>query len=550
LSNALKFTPAGGTIALELSSVQSPDGQQALLRVRDTGPGVAAEDRERIFQRFSQGTSGKEQRAAGTGLGLAIVRELIELHGGSVSVGDATGGGALFEARWPLLAPANRKLVPNTPQPVHSPRELSLRIGSAPHRTVVSLPEREHQTDEAERASVLVVDDNSDMRSLLTEVLEPRYRVLEARNGEEALANVRSFTPDLIISDVMMPKLSGEELVYSVRKLPVLDGVPILLLTAKADEALRARVLRLGAQDYLLKPFDREELLARVHNLVAIRRTHVLLQSEVEAQQGDVEALSREVIHQKRKLESALVVMQQAREEAERSNRQKSDFLSLVSHELRTPLTSIRLQVERLNRGRAGELNHTQLEIIAKIERSSARLLNMVESLLQFGRLETGRLQVSSAPFDVLDLAREVIDELSPRAEQKGLLLRLETALENAPLVSDMQLVRLILVNLCDNAIKYTSSGSIIVLLQRRSDGALCIKVTDTGQGIAASAHERVFLPFEQLEHVRHKQGAGVGLGLALVKRVAEALRAEVGLHSVEGQGSVFSVTFPGRELG
>ena len=320
--------------------------------------------------------------------------------------------------------------------------------------------------------------------------------------------------------------------------------MPILLLTAKADEELRARVLRAGAQDYLLKPFEREELLARVQNLVAIRRTHVLLQSEVEAQQSDVETLSREVIHQKRRLEGALVVMQHAREAAEQSNRHKTDFLSLVSHELRTPLTSIRLQVERLNRGRAGELSNAQLEIIAKIERSSGRLLNMVESLLQFGRLETGHLEVSSVAFDALDVVREVIDELSARAEEKKLALRLETALDAAPMVSDIQLVRLILLNLCDNAIKYTAKGDVIVAVSRAPDGALCLKVSDTGPGIASSAYERVFLPFEQLEQVRHKQGAGVGLGLALVKRVADALRAEVGLESALGQGSVFSVTF------
>jgi signal transduction histidine kinase len=245
-----------------------------------------------------------------------------------------------------------------------------------------------------------------------------------------------------------------------------------------------------------------------------------------------------------RQLEQSEAREKSARERAEATNRSKDEFLATVSHELRTPLTAIRLQVERLSRGRAGELAEAQAEIVVKIERSSARLLSMVESLLQFARLEQGRLEVSSEALDLVELARDVVDELSPRAEEKGLTLRLEAQLESAPLTSDPQLVRLIMINLCDNAIKYTQSGSVRVTLTRLEGDVIRLTVSDTGPGIAQHAHERVFLPFEQLEHVRHKQGAGVGLGLALVKRVADALSADVALDSAEGSGSAFSVTF------
>jgi signal transduction histidine kinase len=551
LSNALKFTPPGGTIVVQLRATESPRGTMAVLRVSDSGPGVLPRDREHIFERFAQGTSGAERRAGGTGLGLAIVRELVELHGGSVMVGEAALGGAMFEARIPLKAPPASLLKPSVPELPEQPEEnvatdalarvgAGSRDGLAPGKTSAS---------GRPQATVLLAEDNEDMRRLLGDILRPRYRVVEARDGAEALERIRAEPPDLVISDVMMPRMSGDELVLRVRRLPALDSMPILLLTAKADEELRARVLRAGAQDYLLKPFEREELLARVSNLIGVRRTHALLQSEVEAQQSDVEALSREVIRQKRKLEEALTITQHAREAAEFANRQKSDFLSLVSHELRTPLTAIRLQVERLSRGRAGELAPGQAEIVVKIERSSARLLSMVESLLQFARLEQGRIEVTSEALDLLELARDVVDELSPRAEEKGLVLRLDATLESAPLTSDPQLVRLIMINLCDNAIKYTQTGTVRVALTRLEGGVMRLTVSDTGPGIAQNAHERVFMPFEQLEHVRHKQGAGVGLGLALVKRVADALRAEVALDSAEGSGSAFSVTFRDQQL-
>jgi signal transduction histidine kinase len=543
LSNALKFTPPGGTIKVQLRVAESPRGPQAVLRISDSGPGVLPRDRQHIFERFAQGTSGAERRAGGTGLGLAIVRELVELHGGNVTVGEATLGGAMFEARVPLKAPPASLMKPTTADEGAAAPELSALEQRRSDRSPGRITSPGAHASGA-HATVLLAEDNEDMRRLLGDILRPRYRVLEARDGAEALERIRAEPPDLVISDVMMPRMSGDELVLRMRKMPALDSVPILLLTAKADEELRARVLRAGAQDYLLKPFEREELLARVHNLIGVRRTHALLQSEVEAQQSDVEALSREVIRQKRKLEDALAVTQRAREAAEFANRQKSDFLSLVSHELRTPLTAIRLQVERLSRGRAGELAEAQAEIVVKIERSSARLLSMVESLLQFARLEQGRLEVSSEALDLVELARDVVDELSPRAEEKGLTLRLEAQLESAPLTSDPQLVRLIMINLCDNAIKYTQSGSVRVTLTRLEGDVIRLTVSDTGPGIAQHAHERVFLPFEQLEHVRHKQGAGVGLGLALVKRVADALSADVALDSAEGSGSAFSVTF------
>jgi signal transduction histidine kinase len=138
-----------------------------------------------------------------------------------------------------------------------------------------------------------------------------------------------------------------------------------------------------------------------------------------------------------------------------------------------------------------------------------------------------------------------VVEELRARADAKDLRIRVEGSPASAPLASDPQLVRLILLNLCDNAIKYTREGEIVVAVERAADGATRLLVSDTGPGIPDAAKERVFEPFEQLEDVRHKRGAGVGLGLALVKRIAAALGAEVALESREGAGSRFSVTFP-----
>ena len=458
---------------------------------------------------------------------LAVVRDLVELHGVVASVSGSSLGGTRVDPRRPVAVLGLAALGAADPWGVRSPAAV-----------------REGDALDPAKASIMVADDNDAMRELLVFLLSPLYRVVTAKDGEEALACMRAHTPDLIVSDVMMPKLSGEQLVHAVRRIAGFDGVPILLLTARDDEALRARLLQSGAHDYLLKPFARDEFLARVHNLVSMRRTRLLLQGEVVAQQVDIELLSREVVMQKHALEAALRSMKVAREEDEQASRAKTDFLSLVSHELRTPLASILLQLERLTRGIVGVLSETQAQSVATIERSSSRLISMVESMLQFGRLETGHLNVATVPVDVLVLAHEAVDELRSRADEKSLLLRVEGAAGSATLCTDSDLVQLILVNLCENAIKYTAAGEIVISVDAQADGGVRVRVRDTGQGIARREQDRIFLPFEQVEPVRHKKGTGAGLGLALVKRVADALHAEIGLTSELGVGSTFSVTF------
>ncbi|HEY6877607.1 MAG TPA: hybrid sensor histidine kinase/response regulator, partial [Polyangiales bacterium] len=408
---------------------------------------------------------------------------------------------------------------------------------------------REHPGAEDEQQlpdevpTVLVVDDNADMRTLLVRTLRGRYRVAQARDGIEGLEKAKKLRPDLILSDLMMPRMTGEELVIAVRELPELNAVPILLLTAKTDEHYRSRTLETGAQDYVLKPFASEELLARVQNLLTMKRTRDLLQREVEAQQGDVEVLTRQVVAQKRELSSALESAREARRHAEQASRAKSDFLSLVSHELRTPLTSIQLQLERLRRGVTGVVSGEQVLAMEKIARSSARLLDLLEALLEFGRMESGRLEVSLTSVELSGVAREAIEDMRPRAEQKGIALTL--ALGEGPFAvkTDARLVRLIIVNLLDNAIKYTEEGSIEVSLAQGPKGGVRLRVSDTGPGIDPSQQQLIFEPFQQLESVRHKRGEGVGLGLALVKSIARALNADVALESELGQGCAFTIT-------
>lgn len=259
LSNAFKFVPDGGCIALSLET----NDDQAVIRVRDNGPGVPEAMREAIFERFLQVDAGAAGSHGGTGLGLAIVREFASLHQGSVRVAEAPGGGAEFVVTLPLKAPPGSAVAPAVGKkdqgiPAYAAGHVAARPSPVPS------PGLEYPV-------ILVVEDNPDMHEFIASSLASRYRIASAFNGQEGLEKAKAIRPDLILSDVMMPGMSGDQMVAAIRQDPFLDDTPIIVLTAKADDALRVRLLRHGVQDYIYKPFSVDELQARIAGLLSER---------------------------------------------------------------------------------------------------------------------------------------------------------------------------------------------------------------------------------------------------------------------------------------
>jgi PAS domain S-box-containing protein len=258
LSNAFKFSPPDGRIICSVSS----DQDSAILTVADQGPGVPADMREAIFEPFQQGDEGLTRRSSGTGLGLAIVRDFVLLHGGAIDVRDnSEGGGALFECRFPLRAPVGVSVG-------HAQRGLddwNFEQAAEAHseRTYVV----EGQTS-AHAPLILVVEDNQDMAHFIARTLAPPYRVSIAVDGGAGLQQAESLKPDLIITDLMMPSVSGAELVSALADHPELRDIPVIMLTARADEETRIDALRQGVHDFLAKPFSVNELKVRVTNLI------------------------------------------------------------------------------------------------------------------------------------------------------------------------------------------------------------------------------------------------------------------------------------------
>jgi CheY-like chemotaxis protein len=259
LSNAFKFTPPGGTVRL----VIDPGQDSVDLIVADDGAGIGASELPHIFERFYQAS--ESQLQASTGIGLSLARELVELHGGRINVSSEEGFGARFTV---TLLRGTAHLEPS--DIVESPpNQAGVVVEEARVPTNEPGVLENHATGEQ---VVLVVDDNSEIREYVRRILEPSYRVMAAADGELGLAIAREVTPDLIVSDVMMPNMDGHALYAALKADPELDFIPVILLTAKATLDDKIAGLEAGVDDYLTKPFDRNELVARVSNLIASRQ--------------------------------------------------------------------------------------------------------------------------------------------------------------------------------------------------------------------------------------------------------------------------------------
>jgi len=263
VSNAIKFTSSGGTVEVVLAR----DGDSARIVVRDSGPGIPPDQLPHVFERFYQVDESTTRAHLGTGIGLSLVKELVELHGGRVTV-ESGSAGTTFTATIPS------RDVPDAVAPDEAllPTTASLATAVTAERSA-ALAEPSEQDDRAQDVpTLLVVDDSADLRDYIRDHFAARFRVLEAGDGDEGITLARQHLPDVVISDVMMPGTDGHELVRALRASPETDFLAIILLTAKAEDEQRIEGLEGGADEYMVKPFEMRELDVRVRNLIASRR--------------------------------------------------------------------------------------------------------------------------------------------------------------------------------------------------------------------------------------------------------------------------------------
>ncbi len=350
---------------------------------------------------------------------------------------------------------------------------------------------------------ILVVDDLPDNQLLIQHILQDEdedYEIWLANNGVSALERVFKTPPDLILLDVMMPEMDGYEVTRRIRNSD-LPYIPILLITAYSGPSV-VKGLDLGADDFIRKPVDPDEIIARVDCLLRLK--HLM-------------------------------------DEQNRLAHQREDFVSRLTHDLRTPLVAADRMLTLIGQGALGELSEPMQEALSTMGRSNQNLLSMVNKLLEVYRYEAGRKALNFREVDLDSLAQEVVQELQPLADAKDLQLTLNTADDLPPVLGDKLELRRVLTNLIGNALKFTDQGRVQVSLQTRGEGALELQIQDTGPGIPAEEQAHLFERFYQGRH--QKQGSG--LGLDLCRHIVSAHQGQIGVHSRSGEGATFTVSLP-----
>jgi signal transduction histidine kinase len=576
VGNALKFTDEGGRIE---ASIERKDMGVELV-VSDTGIGLPEDQLERVFDRFAQVDGSSTRKHEGTGIGLSLVKELVELHGGRVwAESDGPGQGT----RMCVVLPAGQSDATEAEEVIEQDDGSAITAGrslealaadfalanrdDAPH----SEADPQTQSDDASEPAchevstappdapeILVVEDNPDMRRLFESLLSNRYRVRLTTNGREALEAIHERAPDLVLTDVMMPEMSGTELCRAVKQDPQTQTIPVVLVTSKAERQMKIEGLELGADDYVAKPFHPRELMARVD---ALMRLH---------------SLQVELAERNERLSATLAELQATQDQLIESERLAAvgELAAGVAHEANNPI-NFALNAARAMGGRAKDVREVALRL-AELDSSNAEtLLAQAEAL--------GKLQEQLELGEVVGDLDELIEIVTEGLERTG---RLVSDLQNfgraqhkqrmpvdvrQHLISTLSLLRSklhdesvdvvttfaedlpevlgnagaldqVFLNLFKNAIDAIGGRGGRIEVEGRGVGDnVVIEVRDDGPGLSESDQERFFAPFVSTK----RAGRGTGLGLSISRRIIREHGGTIELVPGEERGAVARIVLP-----
>jgi signal transduction histidine kinase len=367
---------------------------------------------------------------------------------------------------------------------------------------------------------VLLVDDDPRNVRLLEGIFRADgYEVDKAYSGSEALSQVAARPPDLVLLDVMMPHMSGNEVCERLKSDPATRAIPVILVTALNSIEDKVNGLDGGADDFVSKPVNRVELLAKARSLLRVKKLH----DELAAAKEELQAKNDELV----RLENL-----------------KESLMQMIVHDLKNPLTAIMGNLELVQTGGARRPERSAERITRALE-SSRGMMRMILDLLDIGRIEENRLPLKPEPFRLQDLFEECRTDLEGLLGAAGVAFEIVPAGDLPPLEADRALISRVVSNLLSNSIKHTGSGGRITLGARRLDEGFRIEVRDTGEGIPAEYLPHIVDKFGPL-HLK-KQGTPVdrGVGLSFCKLAVEAHGGRIDVESREGEGTTFRITLP-----
>jgi len=530
IGNAIKFTEQG---EITVNAVQK--NNSITLSVTDTGMGIPPNKLSDIFNSFEQLQGNEYRDQSGTGLGLSVTKQLIELHGGNISVTSTVGEGSCFN----ITLPINADQIADVTNVVKSSNQQKLNRLQYLDDEIeyISLSDQELQLGteasiEHKKFHILVVDDDPINRQVLLNHLNLLgYQLSEASSGAQALSlvdkanenlvqqdgkNTATSRPfDLILLDVMMPKMSGYEVCKILRKNFSVNELPIIFLTAKNQVVDLVESFAVGGNDYLSKPISKYELLSRVENHLSLLDINRNLEFQVANRTAQLE----------------------------KATQAKSEFLAKMSHEIRTPMNAI-IGLSHLTL--KTRLDSHQKDLVEKTQDASQALLGLINDILDFSKIEAGKMTIESVVMNIEGLLKKTANICALKAHSKGLELIVKTA-PNVPnkIKSDPIRLQQILVNLVTNAVKFTEKGHVLieVKLNEQDNNKIEFNVADTGIGLSDGSIEHLFQSFSQADSTITRKFGGTGLGLSICKQLTELMQGDIWVNSELGKGSTFGFT-------
>jgi signal transduction histidine kinase len=542
--NSLKFTPSGGQVSLRAEK----QGDDFVLIVADTGMGIAEKSLPYVFDRFWQADGSSKRKYQGVGIGLALVKELTEIQGGTVGVQSWEGKGTTFTVRFPY-----RKAEPAIPAPAPDPgAESDEPRESAPGGTVSSeewlanlyrraelfpamtslqetlKPVEVHRN--GNRPKILVADDEPDMLRFLKSQLSTQYEVIEAVDGQQAVEKAGQFLPDIILLDMMMPEKDGLQACREIREHTPTQSIPVILLTARADEETKLAALNAGASDFLAKPFSTTELHVRIKNLVESHHYQIKVSKQNQVLESTIDQLK----------ETEMQLVQT--EKLASLGRMSAGII----HEINNPLNFATTGLYTLrNKGKylAAEQQQEYAEILKDVEEGLRRVKTIVSDLRMFAHPDTeSRDQV-----EVAEVVGSALRFLSHEFKDK---VKIEQSIpEHQTLWANKNKLIHVVTNLLQNSLDamrkktYENEPPTLRIEGRTENGLSLLSIRDNGLGISQSDLEKIFDPFFTTKDV----GEGMGLGLSICYRIVREYDGRISVKTEQGKFCEFTLEFPAK---
>ncbi len=369
-------------------------------------------------------------------------------------------------------------------------------------------------TEGSQAGTVLVVDDISSHRELLRDFLEPSgFSVIEAEDGDEALVGLEALRPDVVLLDMIMPRMDGVEVCRRIKANPHTAPVPVIMVTSLGERKDRIKGIEAGATGFLTKPIDRQEVILKIRNAVSSKRLYDRAHATCDR----------------------LLELQRLRD----------DLTHMIVHDLRSPLSGVMVSLHLLEMG-LDESDEEPLQDLAHALHSSRAMSLMIDSLLDVTKLESAELVPLRAEVDLVDIVQDAIRGLGGLVDESA--VRVEQPDAPVVLSVDRALITRVVENLLGNSLKFAPIDSVVTIRIRPTPDGGRLEVSDTGPGIPDEYHEKIFEKFEQLEARENRARASAGLGLAFCKLAVEAHGGTLGVESEPGKSCTFWVELSSPE--